>query len=194
MSSGVSARMIKEIYSRTLMPGFTYLLKGVFKNIPAGLGDRIDITKITKRICQDYIANKLNYAVSLFIANYNLKNGSLQYVTSNFPNPVLLTDGRIETLPSLDNPIIDASHFDHPRNFQVGVAQLRPGARVFAFTDGAFEFRTPKGKEFGMKKFAHLLFENQNWTSAVEEGLESARGDIAFEDDISILCLSRDSV
>ena len=173
----------------------TYLLKGAFKNIIARLEDHIEIAEVTKQIAEDYVAYKLNYSVSLFIASYNLKNGSLQYVTSNFPNPLLFSNERIETLPSLDNPVIDASRFDHSREFKKATVQLGPGNRVFAFTDGAYEFTSKTGREFGIRKFSRILAENkhQEWTRSVEAALVKANGTPVFEDDITILCLSRTS-
>ncbi len=172
----------------------TYLLKAAFRNIIADLGSEIDIAEVTQKICEEYVSYKLNYAISLFTASYNLKDGHLQFVTSNFPNPLLVSENGVEILFSERNPVIDAAHFDPAERFQKSVAVLPHRSRLFAFTDGAYEFRKSKtGREFGFRKFSKLLSDNQaeNWTTSVSHELERANGSAVFEDDMTILCLHR---
>ncbi|MGE0764292.1 MAG: PP2C family protein-serine/threonine phosphatase [Bdellovibrionales bacterium] len=172
----------------------TYLLKGIFKNILARLGDNIEIVAIAERMAQDYIAYDLNYAVSLFVAHYDIKSGALNYVSSNFPSPVLVSDGAMDVMAPLMNPVIDSRMFDKEEPFAKATAEVKPGDAFYMFTDGSYEFKSDEqGHEFGLKRFLKLLVQSpaQNWADSFYQKLRETNEHAIFDDDITVLKLSR---
>jgi sigma-B regulation protein RsbU (phosphoserine phosphatase) len=119
------------------------------------------------------------------------ETGEFRYVAAGHPGPLVVRgDGRSETHEATGIPIGVLPEAP----YEEGIIQLRPGDRLFAYTDGVYEERNDEQQEFGVERMAQALTESR------ENGLDEAikaligrlevwRGDRLFRDDVTLLGL-----
>jgi len=112
---------------------------------------------------------------------------TLRYSSAGHPPAVLLGDGGIELLRCAAMPVGAMES----TTFEEGVTRVPEGARLYVFSDGIYEIRTPDGAELELNDFVQILARpEQAPGQKVNEVLETMRalqGRPDFEDDVSLL-------
>jgi len=170
----------------------TYLLKGIFENVIARLDGPIVLTDIAQKMAADYIAYDLEYSVCLGIGCFNQETGRLDYLSSGLHDAQLIRDQKFETLPSLQNPMVDKMTLPTDLNFRMNTHDLMPGDSLYFFTDGAVEFtdrmnlKTRTDRDLGR---ILVKTDGDEWRKSVMSEFADIHGGLNFEDDITILRL-----
>jgi sigma-B regulation protein RsbU (phosphoserine phosphatase) len=168
----------------------TYLLKGLFKSVLPLAGESIDLKELTRKLAFGYSGYGLNYSVGLFMGSLNIKTGILEFVSSNFPQPVLIESDQASTIQSGANPIIDAMFKEETYDFVLDRLQIQPGASLFVFTDGAFELKSKAAdKDLNQRQLRKILLQGAqtNWEERILSQLQSINQTVHFPDDITIM-------
>ncbi len=135
-------------------------------------------------------------AVQYFTFLYGILNTNtfiFRYVSAGHPGPIQVG--------------IDGKSILHPQEgfaigwfpdstYQESVIELKPGDRLYLYSDGILEAMNSEDELFGPERLVEALEERQNLTlqGSVEELVECGRqwsGDAGFVDDVSILALER---
>ena len=96
--------------------------------------------------------------VTFFFARYSPGTGELKYVNAGHCHPLIVSEGKIQTLSSTGRPIgilPDAKYI-------VGNATLPAGATLFLYTDGLDEATNPEDKEFGLDRLHESVLRHAN--------------------------------
>jgi sigma-B regulation protein RsbU (phosphoserine phosphatase) len=92
--------------------------------------------------------------VTLFYAAFDPRGGELRYCSGGHNPPFLLrAGGGVERLDGHD--LLVGAFED--ATYQTHTADLRPGDRLFAYTDGVTEALNPAGEEFGTARLVEVL-------------------------------------
>ncbi len=172
----------------------TYLLRGIFKKIIAGSGAGLEVTEFVKMISEEYLALNLDYAVGLCFGCVDKKSGLLEYLTTNFPNPWLLSENKISAVPVELNDVIDPRFQGQDVAFTSNKIQLKDQDCFYCFTDGLFEIADKdSNRELGERGFSRLLqrFPGPNWRDEVFNELIKINQGEFFRDDMTILRIRR---
>src|SRR5690606_32505748 len=117
----------------------------------------IDLSLISKRIAKDFAAYNLPYSICLFLGHLN-NNGRLKYMSSNFPTPMFVSEGKLTALEDGPNPIIDGQDYDENLSFATKEIDLPKDQSLFIFTDGTYELVDQKsGGILGQNRFSRIL-------------------------------------
>jgi PAS domain S-box-containing protein len=127
---------------------------------------------------------------TLFYGVLHLPSRQLRYVAAGHPAPVLLSaGGRCQNLTVGGFPIGLARQPEYKER----TADLRPGDRLYFYTDGLLEATDESGREFGAKRLGEAILRGRGLSlKASVEALEaSAKGWAGgrLHDDLSILAL-----
>lgn len=170
----------------------TYLIKSIFKNFLSDGGEP-PLPDLMHSVAKRYSSYKLDYAMGLQVMRFNSKTQVLEYAVSNAPKAVLVGGNRFETLDTAPGPLLTAEAAVTDKNtFQAINVKLNKGESVYFFTDGCYEFTTPKNnQQFGYARFCKLLKspETEKWQNSIFSKLTTASGKTAFNDDLTILKL-----
>jgi sigma-B regulation protein RsbU (phosphoserine phosphatase) len=136
--------------------------------------------------------NEQNMFVTLFLAHYDIRSGTLRYASAGHPPPcVLRQDGRVERLPvqgGLFGVMAEAG-------YETTEARLAPGEALVLYTDGVTEARDAAGTLYGEERLAQLLHGQLGAPAAaicraVVADVDAYRTD-ARQDDLTLLVLRR---
>lgn len=112
---------------------------------------------------------------------------TLRYSSGGHPPAVLLTESGTELLRCRAMPIGTLEDMD----FEEGRVHVPIGAKLFVFSDGIYEIRTPEGTELELNDFVEILTRPEERPGhKVDEVLATMRelqGHAHFEDDVSLL-------
>ena len=123
---------------------------------------------------------------------YDRATRRLSYASTGH-HPAWLVDADRRAMQPLAtrNPMVGAMR---PDRFQAASVEVPIGSRLYVFSDGLFEVRTPDGRECGLDDFTPSLLEPA--LPAVTEPqrlfdrVRSACGGAEFDDDVSLLTFS----
>ena len=102
--------------------------------------------------------------VTLFYGVLNFKTHSLTYVNAGHHPPFKIsTSHKVETLPFLENPPLDA---DLNAVFHENTIEFQPGESLFLYTDGITEARNSKKEFFGEQRLKKIL---EDTTVSIEQ-------------------------
>lgn len=126
--------------------------------------------------------------VTMLIGVLDAAQESFTFSSAGHPGPLFLRDGsppEFVDVPALPAGIGDALYTD-------STLLLRPGDRVFLYSDGAFEQRNDAGVPFGRSRVAGSMAGDGPAAPGTAIGrllcdLEHWRGDRQIEDDISVI-------
>ena len=130
---------------------------------------------------------------TLFLGILDPASGELLYINCGQPPPLLQhADGAVERLM----PTGPAVGLLPDAQFRVGRAQLAPGARLLAYTDGVTEARDEHGRLFGKMRLQELLDDGPaQATEALLDEVETAvyahMATPDLTDDMALLALRR---
>jgi sigma-B regulation protein RsbU (phosphoserine phosphatase) len=120
---------------------------------------------------------------------FDRRDRRLRYASGGHPAPLVVEPGAVapERLV-LRNP---------PVGMMPGLAyraaerRLAPGSRLYLFSDGVFELRTPEGAEWGYEELAAVVgrppVAGLGECARIEVDVRAAMAGRAFEDDFSLL-------
>ena len=135
-------------------------------------------------------------AVQYFTFLYGILNTNtsiFRYVSVGHPGPLQVrTDGKSVLHPQEGFAI----GWFPDSTYQEFVIELKPGDRLYLYSDGILEAMNSEDELFGPERVVEALEERKNLTlqGGVEELVECGRqwsGDAGFADDVSILALER---
>jgi PAS domain S-box-containing protein len=121
----------------------------------------------------------------------NLRSGELRYVAAGHPGPVVVRKGAPPIV--LEAPTgLPIGLF--PASYEERTVQLRPGDRIYLYSDGITEAMNASGDEFGIQRLLSQLGELQSLPldqslNALMESLEEWRCHECLRDDVSIVAL-----
>ena len=169
----------------------TYLVKGLFQSALAD-DSQPDLPELMKKVGEKYLQYGVDYGVGIQILRLNPKIRKIEYLVSNAPRGIRMTDGKVVAL--LVDP---ASSFEDLRRtsgveFPVLSVDLHSGEMIYLFTDGCYEFESgEQHKLFGQKKLRNLLsrLSLDHWDSELMSELRKANGGEEFSDDLTVLRL-----
>lgn len=95
--------------------------------------------------------NDASMFVTLFFAEFNMRDGTLDYVNCGHNPPLVVRgDGRCEELGATGMPLAMLPN----STYEAERVTLAPGERVFLYTDGVTEASTIDNVEFGLDRLA----------------------------------------
>ena len=122
----------------------------------------------------------------------DISSGEFRYTLAGHPGPVLLpVDGPARILPGRGYPIGLA---DGPNPYNEWTVRLRPGDRVYLYTDGIPEAVSPDGKPFGNDRMLRTIEAGrpEPLCSVVNDfiaAIEGWSGPSGVRDDLSVLAV-----
>ena len=170
---------------------FMAMSKALIKNYSLIMQDKTPaeiLKKVNKSLCLD---NKSQIYVSVFLAFYDLKNGSLIYANAGQSAAVKIDNKKIEHFADFKN--IPLGIFDHAA-FDSGQMQININETLLLYTTGITEEQT-SNRKFDKKKLTELINENKdlspdilcNTIACTVENLDAENR----IDDITLIALKR---
>ncbi|MDA2938977.1 serine/threonine-protein phosphatase [Acidobacteria bacterium AH-259-A15] len=186
---GVTAALLSVTLHRVLLPEPS--LPSVLKQYVGGSRYRI--------LSPAEVAEQLNgqfpmdpavpQYFTLLYGMLNLERHEFRYVSAGHPGPVYL--------PRAAEPaILEAQGlpigFFKEASYQEHSITMKPGDRLYLYSDGITEAMNEKGEEFGKRQLIRALDHSRARTlkdslSSLFESVDEWRGDARLEDDISVL-------
>ena len=154
---------------------------------PAGVAARLNT-----RFQMDASPGAVQYSTFLY-GILNTHSGHFRYVSAGHPGPLQVHgDGKSILHPQEGFAI----GWFPDSTYQESVIELRPGDRLYLYSDGILEAMNSEDELFGPERLVETLEERKNLTlqGSVEGLVECGRqwsGDVGFVDDVSILALER---
>lgn len=113
--------------------------------------------------------------------------GTLQVWNGGCPDVVVMTHPCVRYVTSMDPPL--ATRRRQMRTHEIVMMNVEPGDRVFAFSDGLPECRSPDGGMLGMGAVYHLVSEVRppNVVEAVQTLIRDFTQGLPPDDDISMI-------
>ncbi|MEE8526690.1 MAG: fused response regulator/phosphatase [Thermoanaerobaculia bacterium] len=188
---GVSAALLSVTVTRSLTPSTDP------SSLVAMGGDEDDVEAILSPAELARRLNKLYYPMesngrhyfTLIYAVLDLETGLLRYTTAGHPGPIHVrpdAGAEVIRLAALPIGLLPEADFDDHE------LQLRPGERLYLFSDGLYEESNADDEEFGLERLAEALAAHSGEPldesiEAVRRRISDWRGDDRFTDDLSIL-------
>ena len=151
---------------------------------PAGLCDRVNSV-----LCGNIAGEKF---VTFFYAVLDAEARTFQYCNAGHSYPVLASSGAVRQLDQGD-AVLGVFPNGSYHDFTI---ELKPGDRLFLFTDGITEAAGADGQEFGFDKIAAFAkTQGSNSASALTKMLLAQVADFCqakFEDDATLVVIAAD--
>lgn len=191
---GVAYGYVIDVASHgTAAAQVTYLVHQLFRGIVRRT-DTPSLAAIVRTLAARYAELGLAYDVSLQAFAYRSSSGAFEYLRANAP-PAFRFGEVTEVLTPMPGPVLSATQTAGvDRHYACKTVQLPPGDSVFVFSDGAFEFPTPRGA-YGLRRLQRVLRSCggvPKWRSEVLDALTQERAGTHFEDDLTVLRLTPD--
>lgn len=98
--------------------------------------------------------------VTAVLGEIDLNTGRFRYLNAGHPPPVLLRGGRAVRV--LDGGRRRPLGLDDASATALGEEPMEPGDRLFLYTDGVTEARSPEGEFFGLERLIDLTERHSN--------------------------------
>ncbi len=174
----------KGIFASLLMASLQAALRSA-----ASMNSNLDTAHIVERLNQHLFQTTSDdrYA-TLFYAVYDTETRILKYTNAGHLPPLLVTDGRVQTLAeggTVIGLIEDAT-------YNQGSVQVIPGSVLLVFSDGLTEPENVFGEEFGVERLRDELLRERNAPAGklAEDLIESAErwsGSAEQADDMTVV-------
>ncbi len=177
---GVCAAMVASSVSQLLRPQAGFLVKDNRIVHPGG---------VLKALDQEYPMERFGRYFTICYLILDIRSGSLKYSSAGHPPPLLLhKDGSLEALEK-GGSIIGLGEVTP---FEEEEKLLRPGEKVFVYTDGVLEYQNESGEFYGRGRFGSQLRNMKDAPVAkildsVEEALMDFGNHAPPQDDITIM-------
>ena len=193
---GVQAALLSVTLNRLL----AQMAQGSLQFEEAGGSQRerllLSPAKVAARLNTEFQMDASPGAVQYFTFLYgilNTQSGYFRYVSAGHPGP-------LQVRPNGESILHPQGGFAigwfPDSTYQESVIELKPGDRLYLYSDGILEAMNSEDELFGPERLVETFEESQNLTlqGSVEELMECGRrwsGDAGFVDDVSILALER---
>jgi hypothetical protein len=163
-------------------------VKEIFKT--ALLTD-LDLESLFDLVRAKYAGHNLDYDLALQLVRINSKNFQVEFLRSNSPEPVLVQEtGEIKEIYVGISPLISASanHLDK-RSGVVATTSFAADTKIYLYSDGACEFVTKTGREFGLRRLTKTFASTQHgpWPDQLRSQLIAENRDTYFPDDVTVI-------
>lgn len=148
------------------------------------------IDSVNKYLSDNTPANRF---VTLFLAELDLTNGTLNYINAGHNPPLIARiDGSVQQLDSGGFPlgIIPMAEYE------IGQTNLQPGEALVIYSDGVSEANNLKGEEFGIERLADVIKRNITSSASglrdkVESSLSAFTETAPAGDDITLVIVKK---
>ena len=170
------------------------LMSSLHAAIHAQVAAKSSLLETVKSVNQ-YLANNTptNRFVTLFIAELDLTDGTLNYINAGH-NPPLIgrMDGTMEQLDSGGFPLGILPMAE----YETGHLQLNCGEVLVVYSDGVSEANNLKGDEFGLERLSEVVGKNLTRSASglrdkVESALSAFTQTAPANDDITLVIVKR---
>lgn len=140
---------------------------------------------------RDFPQERFNKFITITYLILDVRTGRLEYSSAGHPPPLLIrAGGEVEFLEE-GGPIIGLGGLVP---FEVGRADMRPGDRLYVYTDGILEQTDPQGEMFGPDRLVKTLLDKSDQpvqlaVNAVFLALTGHGDRDRFDDDSSLIGL-----
>ncbi len=146
--------------------------------------------QVLEHLDREYPLERFEKPFTIVYLVLDLVSGEAVYSAAAHPPTVLIRPGDGVSLLEEGGPVIGMGEF---LGFDEGKVVLRPGDRIFLYTDGITEQCNPKGELFGDDRFIELLDSPESSIQQVSDSVVRAvrafSGSDAPRDDISLLAI-----
>ncbi|MCG8411611.1 MAG: SpoIIE family protein phosphatase [Bacteroidales bacterium] len=173
----------KGISAALLMSNFQANLRALFTT---DLSLAEIVRKLNKRIMANAKGEKF---ITLFIAKYNYKTKTLDYVNAGH-NPPIFYDKEEKKLIFLRTGCVGLGMLEEIPLLEPGTLQIKNKSKLFCYTDGLVELANEKGVVLGTKKIEKLITNNNQIDEDINNIIKEQKileGSAAIFDDISII-------
>ncbi len=175
----------------------TAVIAGLHLGVPALLDDDIPIPDAMALLSDELWAvtgGSFRMTLSAVEVRREREN-TLTWYNAGAPPIFHIQQGKITSVASL-GLALGSTQRAQPSEFGVKELKLGPSDRVAVFTDGLYEFSTPNGRVFGMRKLKALLqkaqgLELDRFVESISQDVDEARGDVPLDDDVTFAVLER---
>lgn len=160
----------------------------LFRNVASGASATDAASRMNLSLCAD---NAQCRFVTFWMGSLDLTSGVLKYVNAGHDSPVLVRDGKVETLPTSENMPLGVME---EAEFISGALTLQPGDLLFLYTDGVTEAMNAEGKAFGRERLfdrmaATVVTDAGSLVESILESVSNYTEGSEQSDDITMLCL-----
>lgn len=194
---GVQAAMITVSVAQFLQPNSGHLVKPNSGRSSAPHKLRTPAEVLTA-LDAEFPFERFNNFFTITYMIVNTKTGNLRYSNAGHPHSVVMRkDGNLELLQK-GGPAIGMGEFHllsgQAERFEEGRSQLKPGNKLFVYTDGIVEYQHPKGEFYGTERFYEALqaLQGESLNEMVEQSIQALMnfGDNTKpQDDVTLLGL-----
>lgn len=189
---GVPAAMITVSVSQFLQQNIVHLLKDKENSslmAPAQVLNALD---------KEFPFERFNNFFSITYVIINTKTGDTIYSNAGHPYPILLCKNNTMELLNKKGPIIgmgDLNFIDDRKiGFEEGHLKIKPGDKLFIYTDGIVEYQNHNGEFYGDDRFYRNLkmLKNESVHNIIDQCLRSLMefgNNTRPQDDITLLGL-----
>ena len=198
---GLASAMVAVSVAHVLQPQTGYLVRKsekssynayLMRKVLSYHTEIVPPSQVLKTLDEEYDMQRYDNFFSISYLVLDTRDGTLRYSNAGHPFPVVLhADGTMELLKK-GGPVIGLGV---SADFQEEVKRLRPGDKLFLYTDGLDEYADSRGDLYGAKRFYQVL---RQWSrkpvarivDAVMESIAEFGGDTSPGDDVSLLGLA----
>ena len=186
---GVPAAMVTVSVSQFLQQNSAQLLQNSSIIAPAEVLNALD---------KEFPFERFNnfFTITYFIIN--VKNGDTIYSNAGHPFPILLHKSETVELLKKGGPTVGIGDFydldDGKIKFEEGQLKMKPGDKLFIYTDGIVEYQNKKKELYGEDRFYKSLKkqENESVQNMIDQCIKSLMefgNNTSPQDDITLLGL-----
>ncbi len=144
------------------------------------------VSKLNKRVIEITKGEKF---ITLFLAVYNIRSKTLEYVNAGHNPSIIVRQGQVETL---DKGCTILGMFDPLPSIDFGVAQLETGDIIFNYTDGLTDTSNERDEMFDTDMLIHFAKQHvhlnpKEFNQNLIRRIEIFKGANNYMDDISLL-------
>lgn len=167
----------------------TFLVKEIFKTaLGSGVGELPELFEVVRN---KYVDHQLKYDLGLQLLRIHSRTGQIQMLKSNAPSPIIVEPGtEAHELDIPASPLISASiRPNDGQRAQVSEHQFQRGMSLYLCSDGAYEFVTEAGREFGLRRLMKTInsLEAESWARELSTRLKAENRAEAFPDDLTVI-------
>jgi len=186
---GVPAAMITVSVSQFLQQNSVHLLKNSSSMAPAQVFNALE---------KEFPLERFNNFFTITYMIINTKNGDTIYSNAGHPYPILLRKSEPVELLKKGGPIIgmgDLNFIDDRKIvFEEGQLKIKPGDKLFIYTDGIVEYQNHNKEFYGDDRFYRNLktLKNESLHNIIDECINSLMefgNNTRPQDDITLLGL-----
>lgn len=157
---GVQAALVSVSVHETLGPLSGRVVEGLATDSPRIVPPR----EVVELLDKEYPLERFDKYFTMFYGVLNLRTGHLVYTNAAHPSPLLLRpDGELIKLKLCGGVV----GLDGMLPFEQEDEHLRPGDRLFCYTDGVLEYFDEQDEMFGFERLSEFVLRHKEKTSEI---------------------------